>query len=136
MKTILSALGVILCMPVAWAGTPHWESCWHGQQPTAQGCQGTVVLLSAYDARQMLRENSHWRLPTPKEVEGLIATEGFSALRQHASTTNVSHILTDAFMAHGTEFLATTVHIESGRTELQPWRKPVLIIWINLDKPE
>ncbi|RWU08832.1 hypothetical protein EGC76_10810 [Pseudidiomarina gelatinasegens] len=136
MKTMMGVIGIILCMPTAWASTPQWEPCWYGQELTEQGCQGSIALLSAYDARQVLRANSRWRLPTPKEVDDLIATEGFTALRQHASNTNVSHILTDEFMAHGTEFLTTTVHIESGRTELQPWRKPVLVIWINLDRPE
>ena len=131
MKTILGALGIIFCVPAAWASTPQWEPCWYGQELTEQGCQGAIALLSAYDARQVLRANSRWRLPTPQEVDDLIATEGFTALRQTARHVDVSYILTDQFIAHGTEFLATTVHLESKRTELQPWRKPALVIWIK-----
>lgn len=126
-KSTLVALSLLM-IPTAIACNIPWQKCWHGQTLQGQQCTGEVVLLSAFDAKQMLQDDPNLRLPTRVELEMFFMGSHVAPLREHAHRIQKFQVLTSDFMQHGNEFLATTVDIRNGRVELTPWREPTLVI--------
>lgn len=124
-STLMAVTPAVAADPIVWA------SCWHNQELVEHQCRGTMQPISAYDARKLLQVNTHLRLPTPAELRQFLVSEQATALRQQAADYGATDVLTSEFMAHGNEFLATTVNINSAKVELQPWHQPVLVVWIK-----
>ncbi|WP_404409743.1 hypothetical protein LG272_03870 [Pseudidiomarina marina] len=112
-----------------------WQKCWYGQTPQGLHCQGEVILLSAFDAKQALRDDSNLRLPTRAELETFFMSSHAVPLREHAHELQNFQVLTSEFVQHGNEFLVTTVDIRNGRIELLPWREPALVLLRETKNP-
>lgn len=128
MNKMVAAIFIFLLVPTAVACDTPWQPCWYGQASAGNTCSGNIVLLSAYDAKQVLSAHPELRLPTQAELESFLSTEHAAKLRAHAENVETSRVLTSGFVQHGNEFLATTVDIRHGRVELSPWREPTLVI--------
>lgn len=129
MRIFWLALVCIGFMAPTWACETPWQRCWAGQTLDNNDCVGDIQLMSAYQAKQWLQANPEWRLPTSAELEQLFLNSNAGPLREMAMQHGHSAVLTAEVMQHGNELLAVSIDIRNGNVELQPWRRPLLVIW-------